>query len=743
MGIFIPDVINNSASGGTICDHVTISGSTLTLLTSSSTACNANATQANNTAPIFHWSMTNGAITSSTNSLVVTAATTFLTGQGIRVAGAGTAGADLICAKITVSGTTFTLLQADGVTACNAGTTVSTGLVFHDDSYAMQQAAATGQNVQIPVGAFYLTSEVDFSSSASMIGQGRFQSVFITSKDNIKTFVAKANDITLNNFGIFQADSFTATAGSAVTTCASAIKCYGGNFDTLFIYRHWHQVDVVEATYRTHITNIQGIMAQSVAAYVNNPSPNGDIYWTNNHFDSCSNSSTCNTATGLLIDQSDAEWFVGDKFNTFKYGIRITGSIGRVQQQRFTGLSIEGTTTPANDFFIKIEKLAGNQVNDITFSGMEIGCCNNVSTANLMYVGNSVTDVAVADSNILWTNGTSGATCIQIDGQSVAITGNVFYHCNDGVSLGATAANVSISGNSFHSLNGTGISGTTGASHISTVNNTFSAVSNGNIFLPPGSQDPTTIGTLWDGAKSLTISSDVKGGASADNFDRPNGVAGSNWTTYRGTFAVTDDQLAYTATPGNEGMMAWTGASFNSDQHSRITAAKATANSTDYGPAVRIQSAGNNAFYWATVDTGTTFILYVSNPSTGTTTTVASVAGGWAVGDILDLTVVGTTLTLYKNGTNILSGTDANLSGGAPGVAVSTATVPQSLMDNWTGGNTGDDATILSQNNSKLNISSGIGARSGSCTAPAFFIRSDGGANTSFYVCEGGTWAAK
>jgi hypothetical protein len=52
---------------------------------------------------------TTGSITSGTNSLVVANAVTWTIGQGIKIAGAGVAGADLSTTITGISGTTFTL----------------------------------------------------------------------------------------------------------------------------------------------------------------------------------------------------------------------------------------------------------------------------------------------------------------------------------------------------------------------------------------------------------------------------------------------------------------------------------------------------------------------------------------------------------------------------------------------------------------------------------------------------------
>ncbi|NBW18023.1 MAG: hypothetical protein EBR82_59625, partial [Caulobacteraceae bacterium] len=69
---------------------------------------------------------TTGTINSGTNALTVASAVTWSNGQGIKIAGAGTGGADLMTTVTLVAGTNFTL-------AANASTTVSGAVVSHID----------------------------------------------------------------------------------------------------------------------------------------------------------------------------------------------------------------------------------------------------------------------------------------------------------------------------------------------------------------------------------------------------------------------------------------------------------------------------------------------------------------------------------------------------------------------------------------------------------------------------------
>lgn len=78
---------------------------------------------------------TTGSINSGSSTLTVASAVTWTIGQGIKVAGAGVAGADLTTTVSNISGTTFTL-------AANASTTVSGAVVSHTDDvfYPLSQS---------------------------------------------------------------------------------------------------------------------------------------------------------------------------------------------------------------------------------------------------------------------------------------------------------------------------------------------------------------------------------------------------------------------------------------------------------------------------------------------------------------------------------------------------------------------------------------------------------------------------
>lgn len=111
---------------------------------------------------------TTGSITSGTATLTVASAVSWKVGQGIRIAGAGAAGAALTTTISAISGTTFTL-------AANASTTVSGAAVVHDDTSAIQTAIndgiTNGRPVYIPKGTYRVTG-LSVPGGATVIGDG-------------------------------------------------------------------------------------------------------------------------------------------------------------------------------------------------------------------------------------------------------------------------------------------------------------------------------------------------------------------------------------------------------------------------------------------------------------------------------------------------------------------------------------------------------------------------------------------
>lgn len=171
-----------------------------------------------------------------------------------------------------------------------------------------------------------------------------------------------------------------------------------------------------------------------------------------------------------------------------------------------------------------------------------------------------------------------------------------------------------------------------------------------------------------------------------DNFNRANGAIGSNWTVKVGGVNVSSN-VAVGTTSANA--VAWNQANFSSfAQFAKITLVTLNGTTDLNGPMVFSQP-GANSDYECVENTTTITIQQVLN---GSATTVATSASGGSAGDVLLLvatvnpsgTQPTTTLTCYRNGTQILTGTSTTFTSGGAGFRLngSVATV-----DNWSGGN--------------------------------------------------------
>jgi len=183
--------------------------------------------------------------------------------------------------------------------------------------------------------------------------------------------------------------------------------------------------------------------------------------------------------------------------------------------------------------------------------------------------------------------------------------------------------------------------------------------------------------------------------SATDDFDRPNGQLGSNWVNQK--TGSTDTGTIYSNALADEDAFTsrraahYVGATFNSDQYSQIYVTalpKLTAAAT-----VRMQSGNVDSYYAAGFDNNN---FTTSNGTekcriwkwiNGSVSSIAvDITCHVFSGDTLKLTVSGTTLTFYKNGTQVLTVTDSSLSGGSPGYEFAHNASNVVLLDNWAGG---------------------------------------------------------
>src|ERR1700729_969312 len=203
--------------------------------------------------------------------------------------------------------------------------------------------------------------------------------------------------------------------------------------------------------------------------------------------------------------------------------------------------------------------------------------------------------------------------------------------------------------------------------------------------------------------------------SASDNFARADGSLGPNWTD------VSDGGLAISSgavigTVGSVTGDAWTANSFGGDQFSQVAVTSTQLSGGQWiGPAVRVQNSGQDAYvgfyYW---NFGSPELMLFKRSGGGW----AQISGAFAVsplpaGTQLELTAVGSAISLYENGAKVLSATDASITGGAPGIMA----YGNAEADSWSGGDaatasysvggtvSGLSGTVVLQDNGGDNVS--------------------------------------
>jgi Putative esterase len=210
----------------------------------------------------------------------------------------------------------------------------------------------------------------------------------------------------------------------------------------------------------------------------------------------------------------------------------------------------------------------------------------------------------------------------------------------------------------------------------------------------------------------------------SDNFNRANGGLGSNWTTVSGTTAP--QIVNNTAQPGSAGTLNsayWSANTFSGNQYA--TASFPNSSGTNYGPAIAVRLSNSMGYIlWYGNSAGTVSIWRMDNSSSWTQLK-ASAKLTVAATDVWQLQAVGSTLTGYQNGKQVVTTTDTHYTTGAPGIWMYYAT---NQIANWSGGDvattptysvggtvSGLTGTVVLQDNGGDNLSV---AANGSFTFP-------------------------
>lgn len=167
----------------------------------------------------------------------------------------------------------------------------------------------------------------------------------------------------------------------------------------------------------------------------------------------------------------------------------------------------------------------------------------------------------------------------------------------------------------------------------------------------------------------------------SDTFTRADaGNLGGNWTfsTPGGGGDLNISSHVCICTVGALRGAWWTADSFNTNHYSQVTCPDVT---IGYGgPCVRMQTAGGSFDgYWLVFNKDDGHV-YIQRIDVGVNTTLTDCGNVATSGMVLKLSINGSTLTAYKNGSSIGTATDSTYVGGAAGIALALS---NASLDDW------------------------------------------------------------
>ena len=184
-----------------------------------------------------------------------------------------------------------------------------------------------------------------------------------------------------------------------------------------------------------------------------------------------------------------------------------------------------------------------------------------------------------------------------------------------------------------------------------------------------------------------------------DDFNRANGDigSGSNYTVLSGSLSfniINNTVRASTATPSTARVMVSTASAvFGPDQEVSITY-QTSFNADVGGPMVRADATNGHGYFFNGDTNNRGIRRLVSGSSVGIQNVLFPVISG----DTIKLRVVGTTITIYRNGILMDTVTDATLSSGQPGISYAWSNIGATRLDNFIAANvstTGGSLAIM------------------------------------------------
>ena len=354
-------------------------------------------------------------------------------------------------------------------------------------------------------------------------------------------------------------------------------------------------------------------------------------------------------------------WSGGDAAtSSYSVGGTVSGLSGTVVLQDNGG---DNVSVSANGSFTFPTSLASGAGYNVTVMTNPSGQTCTVANGSGTVASASVTNVAVSCTN----NSTGGS--FSVGGTASGLSGTVVLQDNGG-------DNLSVSANGSFTF---ATSLASGAGY----NVTVMTYPTGQTCTVANGSGTVVSANVTNVAVSCTASSSAT--SASDNFARPDGSLGPNWTD------ISDGGLAISsgAVIGKVGSVtgdAWTANTFTSDQFSQVAVTSTQLTGGQWiGPAVRVQNSGQNAYLgmynW---NSGSPQLILFKRSGGGWAQISAAVSvSPLAAGTQLQLTAVGSAISLFENGIEVVSATDSSITGGAPGIMA----YGNGQVDSWSGGN--------------------------------------------------------
>lgn len=184
-------------------------------------------------------------------------------------------------------------------------------------------------------------------------------------------------------------------------------------------------------------------------------------------------------------------------------------------------------------------------------------------------------------------------------------------------------------------------------------------------------------------SSNAVVNNSTQGTGFSDNFNRADAnPIGGNWTTppaYVNAMKIVSNAAYGTSTSPN--MAFWNHDSFNADQWSQATV---VGNTYLNGPAVRINGTTGNCYALLVTSTNGLRLYAISSGSYYPLTSIYAIST--PLGSVLKISVTGSSITCYLNGTHIadLDTTDTGITSGQPGI---TSYSSSPGVDDWSAGN--------------------------------------------------------